>query len=55
MTSPSSASSGGGCSLTPTVGTGAGWGSLAALAWLARAGRRPKRKYAATNAQRSAR
>jgi hypothetical protein len=55
MTSPSSASSGGGCSLTPTVGIGAGWGSLAALAWLARAGRRPKRKYAATNAQRSAR
>ena len=55
MPSPSSASSGGGCSLAPTVGTGAGWGSLAALAWLARAGRRPKRKYAATNAQRSAR
>ena len=55
MTSPSSGSSGGGCSLAPTVGTGAGWGSLAALAWLARAGRRPKRKYAATNAQRSAR
>jgi hypothetical protein len=55
MTSPSSRSSGGGCSLAPTVGSGAGWGSLAALAWLARAGRRPKRKYAATNAQRSAR
>jgi hypothetical protein len=54
-TSPSSGSSGGGCSLAPTVGTGAGWGSLAALAWLARVGRRPKRKYAATNAQRSAR
>ena len=47
--------SGGGCALAPTVGTGAGWGYLAALAWLARAGRRPKRKYAATNAQRSAR
>jgi hypothetical protein len=47
--------SGGGCALAPTVGTGAGWSSLAALAWLARAGRRPKRKYAATNAQRSAR
>ena len=30
-------------------------GYLAALAWLSRAGRRPKRKYAATNAQRSAR
>jgi len=55
MTSPSSGSSGGGCSLAPTVGTGAGWASLAALAWLARAGRRPKRKHAATNAQRSAR
>jgi hypothetical protein len=55
MTSPSSGSSGGGCSLAPTVGTGAGWGSLAALAWLALAGRRLKRKDAATNAQRSAR
>ena len=55
MTSPSSRSSGGGCSLAPTVGSGAGWGSLAALAWLARAGRRPKRKYAGTNAQRSVR
>jgi len=31
--------SGGGCAVAPAVGTGAGWGYLAALAWLARAGR----------------
>jgi hypothetical protein len=54
-TKTSSGSSNGGCSLAPTVGTGAGWGSLAALAWFALAGRRPRRKFAATNASRSTR
>jgi MYXO-CTERM domain-containing protein len=55
MTSSSSGKSGSGCSFAPTDGTGAGWGSLAALAWLVRARRRPKRRFVATNAQRSAR
>jgi MYXO-CTERM domain-containing protein len=52
-TSSSSGSSGSGCSFAPTDGTGAGWGSLAALAWLVRARRRPKRRYVVTNVQRA--
>jgi MYXO-CTERM domain-containing protein len=54
-TSSSSGKSGSGCSFAPTGGTGAGWVSLAALALLVRARRRPKRRCVATNAQRSAR
>jgi hypothetical protein len=42
-------SSGSGCSLAPTTGTDACWISLAALAWLAGAGRRPSRKSVAAN------
>jgi len=50
-TLPSSGSSGSGCSLAPAAGTGGGWVSLAAFAWLARAGRRPRRKSPATQGQ----
>jgi MYXO-CTERM domain-containing protein len=49
-TSSSSGKSGSGCSFASTGGTGAGWVPLAALAWLVRARRRPKRRYVATNA-----
>jgi len=49
-TSSSSGKSGSGCSFAPTDETGAGWGSLAALAWLVRVRRRPKRRHVATNA-----
>jgi len=53
-TPASSGSSGSGCSLAPAARTGGAWVSLAALAWLARGGRRRGRKYVAPN-RRSAR
>ena len=53
-TLPSSRSSGSGCSFAPTAGTGAGWISLAALGWFARASRRPRARKAVARKRRSA-